>query len=967
MGAFPTDLSGLVGDNEIDPPAVPLPAGATVLDYADIGVVACETDHEVYACVGEYAPGVYCWSVIRTWNGETTRSVWENGTTGTTSREATLEMDFGPDAITKYVALRMHLGNEGVDSWTLQISGDPTTYYFNTTHDGTAQFLNVGAWNVGSLTGVHTLTITSTGAQSGGQTSWGQNEMSEVAVYGFGCTGDPDCDDGLWCNGAETCDAGVCQPGTAPDCSGLTDQCNTGVCNETNDACEASPANEGLTCDDGLYCNDGETCQSGNCTGGSARDCSSLDNQCNEGVCNEDADACEPSPINEGLACDDNDACNTGETCQTGSCTGGSAVNCSGTGDQCTADSTCDPLGDEGNCDTAGAPINEGLTCDDGLYCNDGETCQSGNCTGGSARDCSSLDNQCNEGVCNEDADACEPSPINEGLACDDNDACNTGETCQTGSCTGGSAVDCSGTGDQCTADSTCDPLGDEGNCDTAGAPINEGLTCDDGLYCNDGETCQSGNCTGGSARDCSSLDNQCNEGVCNEDADACEPSPINEGLACDDNDACNTGETCQTGSCTGGSAVDCSGTGDQCTADSTCDPLGDEGNCDTAGAPINEGLTCDDGLYCNDGETCQSGNCTGGSARDCSSLDNQCNEGVCNEDADACEPSPINEGLTCDDGLYCTDPDTCSNGVCGGSERNCADTDPCTIDTCDEDNDECVHTADIYIDVTVQLEGLGSDVSRLVTLIVTDCDGGAETLEVPMGFVGGIGSVTLTSADLTMDIADVDWIQATEGHTLSRLLEVNFNDPDYCDADTLFTADNRLLAGDFSHRWCSEASDNPGAPCDSNADCPNGVCVEWVGQDSLVDIQDFAILFIHWNEAVDPSISTWADVTGDGWQDTADFTAVQANFADVGDDEDGCPSFLGLSSVARPHARIAIADLPVPDAGLADRNGDGVFDGQDVRLFAKEHDLVLTHEFEVKLERLERATLKSAPGRMRP
>ncbi len=119
--------------------------------------------------------------------------------------------------------------------------------------------------------------------------------------------------------------------------------------------------------------------------------------------------------------------------------------NCSGTGDQCNADSTFDPAGAEGNCDTAGATINEGLPCDDTL-------------------------------------------------------ACNVGETCQTGVCTGGAAQDCTGTGDQCNADSTCDPAGAEGNCDTAGATINEGLPCDDMLACNEGQTCQTGVCTCGTA-----------------------------------------------------------------------------------------------------------------------------------------------------------------------------------------------------------------------------------------------------------------------------------------------------------------------------------------------------------------------------------------------------------------------------------------------------------------------------------
>ncbi|MEE9268703.1 MAG: hypothetical protein V3V49_00420, partial [Candidatus Krumholzibacteria bacterium] len=110
---------------------------------------------------------------------------------------------------------------------------------------------------------------------------------------------------------------------------------------------------------------------------------------------------------------------------------------------------------------------------------------------------------------------------------------------------------------------------------------------------------------------------NGCTSDICN--AGTCENNSINEGLACDDGDACLVGETCQTGICTGGTTPDCSGTGDQCNADNTCDPAGAEGNCDTPGGAINEGLACDDLDACNIGETCQTGLCTGGAPPDCS------------------------------------------------------------------------------------------------------------------------------------------------------------------------------------------------------------------------------------------------------------------------------------------------------------------------------------------------------------
>ena len=90
---------------------------------------------------------------------------------------------------------------------------------------------------------------------------------------------DSQCDDDFYCNGQEYCDVDLgCQAGNEIDCSSLSDQCNDGVCDEDLDDCvQDSTSHEGLTCDDGLYCNVDETCQSGVCTGGLARDCSGND------------------------------------------------------------------------------------------------------------------------------------------------------------------------------------------------------------------------------------------------------------------------------------------------------------------------------------------------------------------------------------------------------------------------------------------------------------------------------------------------------------------------------------------------------------------------------------------------------------------------------------------------------------------------------------------------------------------
>ena len=128
-----------------------------------------------------------------------------------------------------------------------------------------------------------------------------------------------DCDDGLYCNGPETFSGGTCQTGTAPDCTVLTDQCNDGVCNEDTDACEALPVNEGGGCDDQDPCTDNDVCTSGVC-GGTTIDCSHLDDVCNVGTCNSSDGSCEATPANEGGSCDDGVFCNGTDTCSSGVC-----------------------------------------------------------------------------------------------------------------------------------------------------------------------------------------------------------------------------------------------------------------------------------------------------------------------------------------------------------------------------------------------------------------------------------------------------------------------------------------------------------------------------------------------------------------------------------------------------------------------------------------------------------------------
>ncbi|MCP4250143.1 MAG: hypothetical protein GY778_24130, partial [bacterium] len=270
--------------------------------------------------------------------------------------------------------------------------------------------------------------------------------------------------------------------------------------------------------------------------------------------------------------------------------------------------------------------------------------------------------------------------------------------------------------------------------------------------------------------------------------------------------------------------------------------------------------------------------------------------EGNCDIDG-----ATINEAGACDDGDVCTEGETCTGGACGGG------------------------SATAHIHVNLDVEALGFAVTRDVAFEIAGVPG---DVVAPVDFnTNGEGSVDLSDPSY-LDAAS---ICATEGHTLTGTLDLT-GTWGVCEATANFTIADQLLAGDLS---------NP----------------PWVLQDNLVDITDFAILSIYWNQSVDPDLGSLADITGDGMQDVADFTAIQVNFAEVGAT---CVSTFWLDSpdtFGLPIAanfRVAVDELMHPDADLADWNGDGLIDTQDIRAFARANNLRLTPQFRAKLGRID-------------
>jgi len=154
----------------------------------------------------------------------------------------------------------------------------------------------------------------------------------------------------------------------------------------------------------------------------------------------------------------------------------------------------------------------------------------------------------------------------------------------------------------------------------------------------------------------------------------------------CDDNNPC-TIDSCEVNGDVGvckHTQITCQPTNNPCTV-RECNPQ--NGLCELKTLP--NGTSCEDGLYCTEEDTCQNGQCTGGPAKDCSYLDGNCIKGVCDEQLDSCVPQVLRNGEPCDAGDPCLIGDYCdANGVCQqGSTPACH----CTTDAdCVDDGDKC-------------------------------------------------------------------------------------------------------------------------------------------------------------------------------------------------------------------------------------------------------------------------------------
>jgi RHS repeat-associated protein len=110
------------------------------------------------------------------------------------------------------------------------------------------------------------------------------------------------------------------------------------------------------------------------------------------------------------------------------------------------------------------------------------------------------------------------------------------------------------------------------------------------------------------------------------------------------------------------------SGNAGSCAVGSGCTTAQITMRCNTcAGQP--NGHACNDGNPCTQTDTCSSGVCVGSNPVTCTASD-QCHvAGTCDVNTGVCSNPPKADGSVCTDGNACTQSDTCQSGACVGSD----------------------------------------------------------------------------------------------------------------------------------------------------------------------------------------------------------------------------------------------------------------------------------------------------------
>lgn len=461
---------------------------------------------------------------------------------------------------------------------------------------------------------------------------------------------------------------------------------------------------------------------------------------CDDGAANGTAGSCclmgcafRPADEVCGTAsgdCDLDDTCDGAGTCvanvepSTTECraSGGDcdvAESCNGTDPTCPVDavepSTTECRASAGVCDVAESCTGSDADCPTDVLVASTVECRVSTGLCDPAESCTGTDAAC-------PADVLSPAASDCRVAAGD---CDIAETCDgvTGSCPADAlepnTTECRGAAGVCDIAESC--TGSDVACPTDMLAA-DGTACENALVCDGAETCMSGTCTAGTALDCDDSD-LCTNDSCGEPG-GCDNAAIagccNVDGDCDDSDIC-TVDVCSGpgGTCSASPITDC------CIADADCD---DGNDCTTDACDLGTNrcmrtpvagccavdADCDDSNACTT-DTCNAvtGECGNASVDGCCLADGDC------DDSNTCTMD------TCD-----LSSNSCDNDAIAGcctTDADCDDGDECTTDTCNVATAACTNEA---------IDGCGMDAG----VDAGDLDAGADAA---MSDGGGADSAT--------------------------------------------------------------------------------------------------------------------------------------------------------------------------------------------------------------------------------
>lgn len=663
------------------------------------------------------------------------------------------------------------------------------------------------------------------------------------------------CNDNNLCTTLDRCNyTSQSCAGIPTDCSGFTDQCNTGECNALTGTCVAVPFPMGTPCSTGLFCVQNQVCSAGLCGGGTVRNCSAFSSQCAIGQCNETIDSCYAAPLLDYTPCVlDSLICNGQEWCIAGNCAFSNSITCPPP-TQCSYYQCIEPTG----CTQF---FNGGQPCDDGNNCTVGDFCSNTSdiCSiGPFSLDCDDL-NDCTNDFCNPvngcyhvPISGCESCVVNSdctpqicrdvyctptlscnythqalGTPCSDGDVCNGLETCNAGTCVSGNPLVCNDN-NPCTNDTCISNTG----CYFINSPSN---IYNDNDPCTINDRCAANGTAISDPYNCPASD-QCAEYLCCNISGiaTCMPLAINIGQPCDLDNPCS-GPDCLT----------------HCMDTDTCTPFGTcEGTFVDCGLPgvCELSVACIDNMcvieYATNNTTCQTanlctedycdgfGNCIEGPiVVDCPTLDSCHGPGTCVPSTGLCSYPTLPDGSTCNDGNPCTLNDTCVSALCIGSNpKHCSPINQCHAQGfCNISSGLCINP---------MLPDFSPCVSGNACFLTSVCITGECTVFNPIDCSSTNPCLTTSCNNLTGCVAIENSNPCDDGDVCTNGTycfngqcasgtgtRINCDDSDPCTIDMCSSISgcfHSTIPGCVS---CQVSSDCPNIPCQSATCLPNNTC----------------------------------------------------------------------------------------------------------------------------------------------